>query len=160
MIITTTTKTATRIYRRFTYLPPSFRLHAKLEGPRCMARSANAVLYTYIYIYTRLHWRFAPCTLFRALRTIETYVIECAFCRTRHRAWERLGLLLKPLGGLSELCWGFEGPFRGPLGRCRAREIPSNSLCWGCLGGLWGSSSGPLRPSGTFRLGPYGNRRL
>ena len=55
-------------------------------------------------------------------------------------------------GGL----WGAIGYILG----WQSREIPSNSLCWSCLGGLWGLSSGPLGPSGAFRLGPSGDRRI
>ena len=32
------------------FFPLSFRLYAKLEGPRCMARRADAVLCIYIYV--------------------------------------------------------------------------------------------------------------
>ncbi len=36
----------------------AFRLRAELKGPRCMARSANAVLYVCVYIYISVY---PPC---------------------------------------------------------------------------------------------------
>ena len=54
----------------------------------------------YIFIYTyKTALALRAMHLVPRLRTIETYGIECAFCRTRPRAWERLGRLC-------EASWG------------------------------------------------------